>query len=303
VSGSGPLVSIVIPCYNQEAWLAEAIDSARHQTWPAVEVVVVDDGSTDRSAAIAAGCDGIRVVRQPNRGVSHARNAGLAACAGAIVIFLDADDRLRPGAAEIAAGVFASHDAAVLTFGRGEAIDASGAPVRSMTPAVGGDVYATLLRRNPIWTPGMAAWRRQAFETIGAFDPGVADPAADYDLYLRAASRFPVVAHDEVVADYRQHDASMSGRPHVMLASTLAVLQRQRRVASRRPAWEQAWRAGRREWRVFYGEQMVDRFRAAIRRPGGRGEAVRWALRLLRACPQIAVREMGRKARATVHGG
>jgi glycosyltransferase involved in cell wall biosynthesis len=291
-----PLVSIVIPCYNQARYLGEAIDSARQQTWPATQVVVVDDGSTDGSADVAAPRTDVRLLRQRNQGVASARNAGLAASTGRFIIFLDADDRLHAEAAEIAVRVFGSHPLAMLVFGRAAAIDAVGCSRRSMTVPVEGDMYAAFLTRNPIWTPGMAAWRREGLEALGGFDPREG-PSADYDLYLRAAWRFPVVAHDAVVADYRQHGASMSARPDLMLASTLAVLRGQWRIAARRPEWRRAWRKGRRGWRVFYGEQMVDRVREAMRRPKGRADAMRWAFRLLRAWPQGAARHLSKKAR------
>lgn len=93
-----PLVSIVVPCYNAEAWVAETLASALGQTWQDKEIVVVDDGSRDRSAEIVRGhaSQGVRLIEQPNRGAAAARNAGLAASRGAYVQFLDADDLLAP---------------------------------------------------------------------------------------------------------------------------------------------------------------------------------------------------------------
>src|SRR6185503_8183759 len=75
-----PCVSILIPCHNAEPWIAATIESALAQTWPNTEIIVVDDGSTDDSAAIASRSidRGVRVVMQSNRGASAARNAGLA---------------------------------------------------------------------------------------------------------------------------------------------------------------------------------------------------------------------------------
>src|SRR3954447_1295253 len=86
-----PLVSVVIPVFDGEAYLAAAIESALAQTYEPVEVIVVDDGSTDGSAAVAARYD-VRMLRQPNRGVSAAYNAGVEAARGELIAFLDADD-------------------------------------------------------------------------------------------------------------------------------------------------------------------------------------------------------------------
>lgn len=90
-------VSIVIPCYNGARWLGDAIDAALGQSWPNLEVIVVDDGSTDPSVEVArAYGDRVRVDAGPNRGPSAARNRGLALATGAFVQFLDADDLLLP---------------------------------------------------------------------------------------------------------------------------------------------------------------------------------------------------------------
>lgn len=92
-----PDVSVIIPTYNRGAWVAEAVDSVLAQTHVSVEVIVVDDGSTDDTPAVLAGYgDRIRVIRQANAGVSAARNAGMAAARGEWIGFLDSDDTWLP---------------------------------------------------------------------------------------------------------------------------------------------------------------------------------------------------------------
>src|ERR1051326_5639298 len=95
---SPPLVSIIIPCFNAARWLPATLQSALAQTWPNLEVIVVDDGSTDHSAAIARRYEGDRVrgVVQPNAGAAAARNTGLRHARGEFIQFLDADDLLAP---------------------------------------------------------------------------------------------------------------------------------------------------------------------------------------------------------------
>ena len=92
------LVSILIPAYNAERWLGATIESALAQTWPAKEIIVVDDGSTDRTLAVARGFGdrGVQVITQANRGAAAARNTALRAARGAWIQFLDADDLLNP---------------------------------------------------------------------------------------------------------------------------------------------------------------------------------------------------------------
>lgn len=93
-----PLVSILIPCFNSARWLGETLESALAQTWPEKEIIVVDDGSRDDSLALARRYErcGLRVITQPNRGASAARNTALTACHGDYIQFLDADDLLAP---------------------------------------------------------------------------------------------------------------------------------------------------------------------------------------------------------------
>ena len=88
-----PSVSIVIPCYNAEQWVARAIGSVLDQDYPAREIIAVDDGSTDRShEALETFGDGIRLITTTNRGAQHARNLGMRAAQGEYVLFFDADD-------------------------------------------------------------------------------------------------------------------------------------------------------------------------------------------------------------------
>jgi len=93
-----PLVSIIIPCHNAALWLAATLESALAQTWPEKEILLVDDGSTDDSLAIARTFEprGVRVLTQPNRGAAAARNVGLREARGDFIQFLDADDLLAP---------------------------------------------------------------------------------------------------------------------------------------------------------------------------------------------------------------
>lgn len=89
-------ISVIIPVYNGERFLREALTSVAEQTVGVAEIVVVDDGSTDGSAAIAESFPGVTLIRQDNRGVSAARNSGLVAISGSLVAFLDADDVWLP---------------------------------------------------------------------------------------------------------------------------------------------------------------------------------------------------------------
>jgi glycosyltransferase involved in cell wall biosynthesis len=93
-----PLVSILIPAYNSQQWIADTIESARAQTWPKKEIVVVDDGSSDQTLQVARrfASKSVRVVTQANQGAAAARNTALSICQGDYIQWLDADDLLDP---------------------------------------------------------------------------------------------------------------------------------------------------------------------------------------------------------------
>lgn len=118
---SAPLISIVVPVYNVERYLEEALESALSQSLADIEVICVDDGSTDGSAKILqriAERDGrVRVISQANAGVSAARNVALDAARGGVVMFLDGDDLLHEGACERVASVFRETGCDIVTFG------------------------------------------------------------------------------------------------------------------------------------------------------------------------------------------
>jgi glycosyltransferase involved in cell wall biosynthesis len=251
---------VVIPCFNQGHFLAEALESVREQSLPPGEIIVVDDGSTDRTRVVAARY-AVSYVSQPNLGLARARNRGLRAARGDFLVFLDADDRLRPRALEIGLRELEADPSAALVYGRGQRIDAAGRPLPTSPPEpLGHDAYEGLLQRNPIWTPGLAMFRRNVCGATLHFDPAV-DASADYELYLRLARRHRMRAHAETVADYRQHPGSMSRNAALMLSTTLQVLHAQRRHldTARR---QRAYQEGLRNWRALYGDQVVDEVRS-----------------------------------------
>ena len=120
-------VSVVIPCYNQGRFLAEAVASATAEGELVSEIVVVDDGSTDETPTVATRDRSVRYLRQERKGLSEARNSGWRASSGDYIVFLDADDRLLPGAAAAGLETFLRWPHAAFVFGHYELIDGLGA--------------------------------------------------------------------------------------------------------------------------------------------------------------------------------
>ena len=289
------LVSIVIPCYNQGRYLRGSIGSAQRQTHPRVEVIVVDDGSTDSTASTGERC-GATVIRQKNSGVSVARNRGLDAASGDYVVFLDADDELLPNAVETGLAVLSPDPDALCAVGRASAMNADGDHVPSQPRPVVRELYREWLSENFVPTPGAALFRRTPLQAIGGFEGG-AGPAADYALYLRLARNRQVVDHGRVVVRYRTHAESMSRNAVLMLEATMRVLRAERRFVGREHA--AAFRNGRARWAQFYGEQIIERVRDDWRDGGSVRAQLRMVTALICHCPIFTGRRLiSRTARA-----
>jgi glycosyltransferase involved in cell wall biosynthesis len=292
-------VSIIIPCFNHAHYLTEAITSAIAQTIRC-QVVVVDDGSTDDSSAVAQRYASVKLVRQDNRGLAAARNRGVRESDGDVIIFLDADDRLWQVAAQAAVNQLSAHPLAAMVVGRCRVVDAAGQPQPTNQLPDRVCNYEQLLLDNAIWTPAMAAFRRSILERVGEFDE-TNSPAADYDLYLRIAREYPIVSHDTTVVDYRQHDDNMS-RDHVkMLEATLKVLRAQEPHVRQHAKHDAAYREALTNWRVCYGERLVDRFRLALRERRYR-DALADASHLLRLYPAGVRQHLMKKLAVMIRG-
>jgi glycosyltransferase involved in cell wall biosynthesis len=214
-------ISVVIPCYNAEAYLAEAIASVRAQSRSVEEIIVVDDGSTDGSAALAASL-GVILIRSPaNGGESAARNLGIAASRGDLIAFLDADDWWEPRHLEIVAGLLDEFPAADVAFSRerfeGGPEHGFVYPPDVVPPRRVQRLLMRLFEGNPI-PHSSAVVRREALARVGGYDTAVRY-TADYDLWLRLALSTEFVASDAVSVTYRVHGGQMSRARAEMIAS------------------------------------------------------------------------------------
>jgi glycosyltransferase involved in cell wall biosynthesis len=260
-----PLVSVIIPCFNHGMFLRDAIDSVLAQTWTNREIIVVDDGSTDDSASVAAAYGStVRFVRQAHRGLSKARVRGLAEATGSLVGLLDSDDRwLRrklelevPRFCDPAVGVVhssyrktpASHPRA------GDVLKQDGAEVG----------FCELLRSNVVGPPCSVIVRRHAFDRIGGFDQEMPFGAEDWDLWIRMAVVSRVVASGDITAEYRLHDASLTRNYEQMFASMMHVVKKHRSDHAGCHACRSAVKDATRHFRSWYFEQASRDARRAL---------------------------------------
>jgi glycosyltransferase involved in cell wall biosynthesis len=282
-------VTIIIPCYNQARYLSESIESALGQTHRDLEVIVVDDGSTDATAKVAGRYERVRLLRQFNQGQAVARNCGLAAARGDYVVFLDADDRLLPHALKAGLQCLARSPEAAFAYGHVNLIAGDGRPLPTPNQVgVERDNYLELLRNNYIWTPGAVIYRRGVFYLIGGFNQRV-NGSEDFELNVRIARDFPICCSGEVVLEYRMHGENTTCNYAVMLKAAVSARRAHKIYMTGNDKHLRAWREGVREVRHGYGDKLVHQVRAQW--PDGRWvEATRGLITLLRYHPRGAIK-------------
>jgi glycosyltransferase involved in cell wall biosynthesis len=224
-----PSVSVVMPAYNVERYLAESIDSVLAQTFRDFELVIVDDGSTDGSYAIAERYrtkhpERIVLVSQENRGLAGARNTALRAASGRVFALLDSDDGWHPQFLESQMRLLDTHpDVAIVSgnaLNRGGIEDGRPAqPVPDPRPAP--DLVSILADETAVFI--MSLFRREVVDRIGGFDEDFRTNE-DYDFWIRAGlAGFKFLRNPEPLGFYRRHANSLSASDVRMLTGILRV--------------------------------------------------------------------------------
>lgn len=209
-----PLVSVIIPVYNAAAYLRETIDSVLAQLYPNIEVLVVDDGSTeDLSRIVAAYGDRVRYVRKPNGGPASARNLGVRMATADYIAFLDADDVWEPEKLRAQIDMLLLHPSLGLVYSTVSEIDRDGrlrSASRGRQQRPSGDIAQALFWHN--WIPtSTVVTRRACFAQVGWFDEArELISVEDYDMWLRIAERYQVMYLEQPLVRYRAHAGGIS---------------------------------------------------------------------------------------------
>jgi glycosyltransferase involved in cell wall biosynthesis len=291
-SAFAELVSVVIPCYQQAQYVGEAIESVLAQTYPHLEVIVVDDGSTDNVGAIASRYPGVRCIREPNSGAAAARNAGIRNSNGDFLIFLDADDRLLPQGVQAGVQALEARQECAAAIGTYRRTTFDNRPLETHEqPPVNERQYEQMMEDNWAGFPARAIYRRSLFEHVRGFDTAI-DGTADFELNLAIAREFPIASHETMVAEHREHASNMSDDASKMLSETLVAMRRQRPHLKGDRERKRAYRQGMRSWKRYWGDLLA----AQVRREMGErrfGEALRGAAKLARHRPGALPRLFG----------
>jgi len=244
------VISVIIPCYNHAHYLKDALESVFNQSYKQVEIIVVDDGSTDNTAELCREYPQVKYVRQERVGLSASRNAGVNASTGSYLVFLDADDMLQPTAIETNLFYFSYFKNIVFVSGAHDKIDENGNEL-PVAPAVQKiyDCYEALLQGNYIAMEATVMYRRELFFAF-QFDPSL-KACEDYDINLRISRYFPVFSHVKKIAIYRIHTQNMSKDKSLMLSYSLEVLQRQEPLLKTEEE-KQLFQQGIKNWTEYY---------------------------------------------------
>jgi glycosyltransferase involved in cell wall biosynthesis len=230
------LVSIIIPCYNQGRFLDTAICSALAQNHREVEVIVINDGSTDETEQVARQHERdprFHLINQSNAGLPAARNRGIRESNGVFLNFLDSDDWLEPDMIRSLAIILEENSSVGFAYCDVHIVPAEGSPenpysVGKVRQAVNGDIFDSLIRGG-YFPPQTVLIRQSVLDKIGYFDETLGGHA-DYDLWLRAAAPgYCAFYLDKKLAHYRMHGENMSlnwQHMHVTREASLAKIAR-----------------------------------------------------------------------------
>ena len=258
------LVSVVIACYNHGRFLPAALESVLAQDYAEIELIVVDDGSTDETPAAAGHYPAIRYLRQENQGSGAAKRHGLEASAGTFLMFLDADDTLLPGAVESLVRCLEERPDCAYSYGHQQFIDDAGVVITSRPRraeryqmCIRDDPYRHMLRTNhPIRVSGAVCYRTELLRRSGGHAVDL-EGAEDLDVNLRLAREHPICCNDRIVLSYRVHAANSSRRFVPMMRGAIRTQRRQRAFVTEHPNYENDYREGLKLAQTYWGTNVA----------------------------------------------
>ncbi len=274
-----PTISIIIPAYNSEKYISEAIDSVLYQAFESWELLIINDGSFDRTAQI---CDSyitkdnrIKVFHQNNKGLPAARNEGIKRCSifSEYLLFLDSDDILEKDILTSLKSILDAYPEAPAAHGKMRLIDSQSKPIleyklNNITTERWGIIenkaycfspyhstsFNTLVIVNNIRTPGQVLIRRNVIDIVGTFDAEFKS-AEDWDLWLRISNLADILFINKIVLNYRIHDNNMTLKVKVMSDAVNQIYKKFLNHPSLDKEKKQLLRVGY-IWRFWYNSRL-----------------------------------------------
>ncbi|MGE4430717.1 MAG: glycosyltransferase family 2 protein, partial [Sphingobium sp.] len=209
-SGGAKRIGVALACCNQAHFLGDAIRSILAQTHRVDEIIVVDDGSCDATRQVSTSFPEVTYHFQENGGLSSARNTGLRLCGCERILFLDADDLLKPTAIADGMARFDEVPDAAFVYGGYMEVTEYRELMFARNAVEHEDAFAGLLLGNHVSMHGTVIYNAEMLRDSGGFDTGLKS-CEDYDVFLRLARRHPIAAYDSIGAEYRRHGNNMTG--------------------------------------------------------------------------------------------
>ena len=225
--GIKDLISVVIPTYNHVRFLADAIQSALRQSYPTVEIIVVDDGSTDNTHTLVESFgERVHYIWQENRGLSGARNTGIAAAQGEYIALLDADDFWEPTYLETVHRALTADSRLGAVYTGLQFVNSKGErlPQPCVATVPSNQLYDRLLD-GEFFAPSAVLVRQSCFAQVGVFDVTLR-ASEDWDMWLRVAQVYGFAGIAQPLLNYRVHGSNMSGDPEYMLRYQTMVVRK-----------------------------------------------------------------------------
>ncbi len=213
----GPKISIIIPCYNNEKYVSEALESALNQNYKNTQIIVVDDGSTDDSVKVVEGYTGVHLIEQKNQGASGARNTALKYADGDYIAFLDSDDYWDNDFLEVMLDKVIEEDVKLVYCGWQHVGD-----YKHKEPFIPPDYEKMdnkieLMIQSTRWPIHGVLCNREVFDYTGPFDVNLTS-CMDFYIWIRAATHFRIARVERVMAYYRHHSGVQITKSNARIA-------------------------------------------------------------------------------------
>ncbi|MGB5963091.1 MAG: glycosyltransferase family A protein [Coleofasciculaceae cyanobacterium] len=274
------VVSVIIPAYNAERTILETIASVQQQTFSDFEIIVINDGSTDRTLELVQGIqdERVKIFSYENGGLPVARNRGISRAKGEFIAFIDADDMWTSDKLELQVAILQQHPEAGVAYSWSRFMNERGELSYVVDDRhIEGNVYEKLLLNNFLNNGSSLLVRREAIESAGKFDPTLKS-CEDWDFYLRLAAKWSFVLVPKPQILYRQSSTAMTSKIDVMESAALITIERAYQAAPPKLQYLKNQTLARLD--LYFARQYLERSTSGIKEINLAGQKLWKSIRL-----------------------